>query len=157
MKLGSVRRQDGFSAGVIGPIAISIWEKTPTVTNAQAAVAVLADAGRSQDEVFVLAIIGPGCPAPDGTVRDMISRELQRLGKQIRGAANVVEGEGFAAAALRGVLTGIGLLVRAAYATKTFSTVEQAAEFLAADSGVRASVIRDAVSQLRAGASSAVA
>jgi hypothetical protein len=150
MKLEHVKRADGFAGGAFGPLAISVWEKTPTIAWAQLAASVLGEVARQHPEILVMAILAPGCPSPDGAVRDIISRELQRYPKQIKAVANVVEGEGFGAAALRGALTGMSLVLRPGYPAKAFSTVREAAEFLGADGTLRPSVIRDAAAQLRA-------
>lgn len=57
-------------------------------------------------------------------------KEAEAVAKSVRDAvivqAQVVEGEGFVAASIRALLTGIALAIRAPYPNKVFKTVDEA-------------------------------
>jgi hypothetical protein len=55
---------------------------------------------------------------------------MAALGDKARAVVQVVEGQGFRAAAIRGVLIGMGLVIRPKHPEKVCQTVGEGAQFL---------------------------
>ena len=119
-----------FRLGACGPIAVSVWQSAPQIEHARSSVALLTRLSRAHGEIGLLAILAEGCALPDEAVRATLAEGLVRVEGCIAGVANVVEGQGFRAAALRGALTSLALLVGARYPQKVFGDVTAAAAFL---------------------------
>lgn len=151
MKLESVISTPGFASGVYGPLLVSIWDTAATVDQARSAASMLAALGRTEDQILMMAVLGPSCPPPDNAVRDIFAAEINRLSGRIAAVANIVEGQGFRAAAMRAVLTGLALVIRSPQLQKACPTVDDGAHFLADHSHGRltASAISRTVIQLR--------
>ena len=127
----------GLASAAFGPLAISVWTSAPTLEHASTAATLLASLGKVQPKLLVLAVLGPNTPPPDGAVREILAHQLTRLGAQIAAVANVVEGQGFRAATMRAVLTGMVLVIRPTYPQRACATIEEAAGFLAERSDTR--------------------
>jgi hypothetical protein len=98
----------------------------------------------------MLSVVGSDCTVPPASVRNRLISEVKSVQKQLIAAVTVIEGSGFRAAAVRGAVTGMTLLLRASYPAKTFATVRDAGEFLATIAPLGAEDITRAVEQLRA-------
>lgn len=153
MKLENVTRVRGFASASFGPLAISIWDTTARVDDARIAADLLTTVSRRDSPILVLAVLGPETPPPDGPVRDMLAKRLTELGeKKISCVANVVEGQGFRAAALRGVLIGMAAIIRPKYPQVTCASVPEGSQVIAENSGGRlmATAVGQAILALRA-------
>ena len=153
MKLENVTRVRGFASGSFGPLAVSIWDAPARVDDARVAADLLSTVSRHSAPLLVLAVLGPETPPPDGPVRDMLAKRITELGdKKIACVANVVEGQGFRAAALRGVLSGMGAMIRPKFPQITAATIPEASQALAENSQNRLTslAIAQAVRELRA-------
>ena len=120
----------GFACGAEGPLAISVWAAPPTTEHAEAAVRLLATLARTQKRVLIVAVLGPGTQHPSGAAREMLSGQLAKMGGQIAAAASVFETEGFRAATLRAVVTGILFVVRPGYPQRACANIGDAAVWL---------------------------
>jgi hypothetical protein len=151
MEIQLVGKSVGFAAGSYGPIALSVWNGPSTPEHARQAAALLAAVARAEDKILMMAVLGPEVPPPDAAVREILSEQIQKIEKQILATANVIEGQGFRAATIRAVITGMGLVIRPPYPQKVFARVEQGAAFLAENSQGRlsASNVVRAVHDLR--------
>lgn len=151
MRLESVIHGPGFATAVYGPLHLSVWDTATTIDQARSAASNLATLGRTEEHILMMSVLGPSCPPPDSAVREVFATELNRLTGRIAAVANIVEGQGFRAAALRGVLTGLALVIRSAQQQRTCASVDEGGHFLAAHSGGRltAAAISRAVIQLR--------
>lgn len=145
-----LRRLANSSACAIGPLAITVFERSPSHDEGLEAMRVLSEVAASHEKLKLLCVIAEGCGVPDASLRDLLTREVKRVQKQIGAVANVVEGEGFAAAALRSAVTGMTLVLRPAYPVKTYATVDEAALFLGRDGATRWDEIAAAVARIRA-------
>ncbi len=151
MSLENVTRLDGFAAGSVGPLAITTWDGVPTLEHARAAVSTLDRVRTKEKIVLIMAVVGANTPPPDAEVRNLVGQAMTAVGDKMRAAVQVVEGQGFRAAAIRGVLIGMGLLIRAKHPEKVCQTVAEAAQFLAQHSEGRlqpTDIVR-AVTELR--------
>lgn len=151
MRLESVINGPGFASGIFGPLHLSVWDTAATLEQARSAAANLALLGRTEEQILLMAVLGPNCPPPDGAVRDVFAAEINRLNGRIAAIANIVEGQGFRAAAMRGVLTGLALVIRSGQQHKACASVDEGSRFLAEHSQGRltAAHIARAVIQLR--------
>lgn len=100
-------------------------------------------------ETDVLCIIEPGAEPPSPEQRVAMSALLTKLAPKLRCIAYVVEGSGFRAAAVRGVLSGIELMRRNSYTTRYFATVEQATTWMDSALSRKRIPLREAVYRLR--------
>ena len=78
-----------------------------------------------------IVVIPAGAKPPPEAQRKAIDGVLTRLSSQLRGLAWVVEGAGFGAAAVRGVLIGLSLYGRRSYPTHVCTSVHDALGWLA--------------------------
>jgi hypothetical protein len=80
--------------------------------------------------LLLLTIIDRQARAPDDAGKLAIRQTMLRHAAQIHAFAYVVEGEGFAAAAVRGALSIISLLARYSFPHKVFGRVEDAVPWM---------------------------
>jgi hypothetical protein len=92
-------------------------------------------AEQRRGKVPVLVVIDSGSRSPDESQRKLIASAMQRHAHSIERFAYVVEGRGFAAAALRSAISLISLATRTPYRQKVFATVEEAVAWLAPAAG----------------------
>lgn len=151
MRLNVFESGDGFGCGTYGPVAIAVWETSASLKQAQAAASMLNQLAATEDPCFLLAILGPGAPPGDSEVRETIQSAIKRVDSRIGGVVNVVEGEGFRAAAMRAALTGMGLVIRSRYPNRSFGSIPEAASFVASlcSGKVSGSALVQATSELR--------
>ncbi len=152
MFLEQVQRQGRVCTGVLGSVTIAVWDETPTMEQARMVVSSLTRMSRSHKEFALMAVLGRNCSIPDGPIRELIVDEMRRASSQIRALANVVESDGFAAAAVRAVVTGMAVMLRPVHQVKTFTSVHDATGFLQSflPRTASASALSDAVVELRA-------
>lgn len=152
MFLEHVQRQGRVYCGALGSVSIAVWDETPTIEQARMVVTGLGRMSRSHNEFALLAVLGRNCSIPDGPIRELIVDEMRRASSQIRALANVIESDGFGAAAVRAVVTGMALMLRPAHQVKTFISVQEASGFLQSflPRTASATVLSDALVELRA-------
>ena len=150
--LAEAERGDGFSSAALGSLVITVFDRASNAQNAEAMSRILTQAARANPTLAVLTVVGPDCTVPDATVRNRLTSQVQSIQKQMLAAVTVIEGSGFRTAAVRGVVTGMTMLLKASssYPAKTFATVPEAADFLAGIVSIGAEDITNAVKQLRA-------
>lgn len=110
------------------------WKTTPTKDKIELI-------GRHQRElaqavadhrIVMLNVLAPNTGALLSTAAREAAAGIAKDGSDfLLGSAQVVEGEGFGAAAARAVMSGIQLAVRAGYPTKVFGTVDEALTWVA--------------------------
>ena len=149
MEIKRISITPGFSLGSLGPLAISVWESDPRVEDALQAVQLLRNLAQTHPRIQVLAVLGADCRLPREQVREILGEGPKSLGSQVAAVAHVIEGEGFRGAALRGVLTGMGMVIRARYPQEAFRDIPSAAVFLAREGDLRAPSIVRGVAALR--------
>ena len=110
-------------------LVIVVWKQQTTVQALRSVGALtFALAKDSGHKIGLLSIVEDGAPLPTAEVRKVTADVLR--GVPIKLSAMVFEGHGFRAAAVRGVITGIGLLARTPYPHRTFAMVEDAAVWI---------------------------
>lgn len=115
------------------------WRKAPTL----AALDDVHEATRRlliahPDGVGVLGIAQSGMPMIGAAERKRAADLLKDFGKTMRFLASVIEGDGFWAGTTRSVMTAITLMARPPCPTKIFSTVTDAAGWMAPSLGAPA-------------------
>lgn len=86
---------------------------------------------RHPGKLAVVTIIHSDSPTPDEPQRKLIRSAMLRHADSVELFAYVVEGRGFAAAALRSAIALTNLTVRTPYRQKVFGSVEEAGAWLA--------------------------
>ena len=115
-------------------VIASRWKATPTkekielVGRHQRALAQATVGNR----IVMLNVLAPDTGALLSTAAREAAAGLAKDGREhLMGAAHVVEGQGFGAAAARAVMSGIQLAVRARYPTKVFGSTSEALPWVA--------------------------
>ncbi|HWB74923.1 MAG TPA: hypothetical protein VG755_08200 [Nannocystaceae bacterium] len=121
-----------YVVGVYGPIVAVVWRGAVT----QSAVHEVGDvlvhtARRSPTPIAFLTVAQFKAPVPSAEVRESIVRCYRSLGSQLACVAQVVEGEGFWAAAARSFIAGIGLVSRRQWPMSVFAKVPDALVWIA--------------------------
>lgn len=104
---------------------------------------------RHPGEAAILCVIEPTSEPPPQALRQAASALLSELGPKLRCVAYVIEGSGFRAAMIRGVLSGIELVRRSSYPARYFATVAQAAAWVAVTTNSGSLQLAEAAQQLR--------
>jgi hypothetical protein len=141
---------DGLATAEAGRTCVLRWRKSVNETRFQLQrEAIEHVAARYPGEAGILCIIEPTSEPPPQELREAAASLLTRLGPQLRAVAFVVEGSGFRAAMIRGVLSGIELLRRSTYPTRYFADVGRAAAWVASETGGQSLLLADTAHRLR--------
>jgi hypothetical protein len=112
--------------GTWNHLVIVVWKHETTVSALRGSGALVRALAKERGfPVGLLTIVEDGAPLPSTEARKVAAEVLH--GVPIKLSAMVFEGQGFRAASVRGVITGIGLLARTPYPHRTFATVKDAA------------------------------
>lgn len=149
--LANVHRSDAYVGGSYGPLAIALWEDRGTFEHARHAASLLEKLTTQHDVIYAIAVLGPKVPPPESDVREAIGSVVRKLGTKIGAIANVVEGQGFRASAMRSVLTGMVLFTRRSHAQTVCSDVQEACRFLSeqSDGALQVAAMVEAIRSLR--------
>jgi len=148
--LTEAERGDGFACAALGQLVIAVFDRASDAQNAEAMARISTQTARDNPTLVILTVVGPACTVPESSVRSRLISQVKAVQKQLVAAVTVIEGSGFRTAAVRGVVTGMTLLLKASsYPAKTFATVPEAANFLAGIVSIDAEYITRAVKQLR--------
>ena|SRR5258706_8711818 len=113
---------------------IDIWRVNTTIEGVRVLKAGFAKfAAEHPGGVGLLTIVEPRAPLPPSDARDALAAYLAEAAASIKYSAVVFEGDGFRAAAVRGVVTGLTLLARPPYPHKVFANVQQAVGWFSAN------------------------
>jgi len=110
-------------------------------------------AAKHEGAVFILTVVEERAPMPPSATRDAMADLLKSLARSVELSAVVHEGAGFRAAAVRSVVTGVGLVARLPFPHKVFATVTDAANWYGPNSrrtlSWHSKALIDAVAELR--------
>jgi hypothetical protein len=137
----------GFTAG----LAIAFWRFH---TNADDVPGLAEAARRAQaacgKRVALIQVVPATAITPDGPARAALANMLRQLDGVVSSSAIVHEAEGFRAAMIRSIVTGLATLSQPAFPHRVFAKVGEAATWMSAlDGGARPERIALAVSQVR--------
>ncbi len=93
--------------------------------------------GEYPNGIATLTIVAENAPLPAQGVREALALAMRAAGKRIQRSAVYFEGDGFRAAVVRGVATGLSRVATLPYPHKVFKTIEEAAAWLAPELGDR--------------------
>lgn len=141
---------DGLATAEAARTCVLLWRKSVNETRFQIQrEAIEHVATHYPGEAAILCVIEPTSEPPPQELREAAAQLLTRLGPQLRCVAFVIEGSGFRAAMIRGVLSGIEFLRRSTYPTRYFAEVGRAAAWVASETGRQTMVLADAAQRLR--------
>lgn len=123
------------ATGVSGALLMSLW-RTATTHEAMLRFhnfAAKAVASR-KDPVAFLTVVEANADLPDPSARDELAAMFRKLAESVACSALVFEGQGFKAAAVRGITTGVNLVARQPFPHKVFSNVDEAGGWLVKNS-----------------------
>jgi hypothetical protein len=144
---------DQHGVGVWRNVLMVVWRGDTRAAAVDRVSALLAELTRSHRDVSLLQVIEEGATAPDSDARRALSSMLKQHSGAIRCSAVVYEGDGFRAATLRAVVTGISLLGRPACPhvvfASTMAAINWTARHFSHDGPVWAEQVRNAVAELR--------
>ncbi len=123
--------EKGFTFARWRDLFIVVWRVGPTVSSVNRLSSAFgrAHAGYPRG-VTTLVIIEQGSAMPDTPARELMVRDMKRLGGAQRVMGVVFEGSGFLASTVRSVLIGMLVLSRQSVSTKIFATVSEATGWL---------------------------
>ena len=138
---------------VHGTVLVTIWSgemRAATVREAAAEGRRLAQL--RPGETSFLNMIARGTPVPGNDVRAEFQQMMREKPGQMRCTAIVAEGGGFHGSVVRGVVTGLMMVVRPPFPMKVHAGVPEAAEWIAGQSAgsVAAGALVAAVEAMRA-------
>jgi hypothetical protein len=138
---GLVYSDAHHSVWLCGPVIVTYSTDAPNQRYLMAwAQATTRLAARISGPIFVLTIIDGVTPTPDEASRKAIRNTISRHKDQIGAFAYVVEGRGFAAAAIRSVVSLMSLAARYPFPQKVFANVPEATQWLARSQGAGSNV-----------------
>ncbi|HEX6244130.1 MAG TPA: hypothetical protein VFZ61_24610 [Polyangiales bacterium] len=141
---------DGLATAEASRTCVLLWRKSVNETRFQIqreAIEYIVE--RYPGEASILCVIEPTSEPPPQALREAAAALLTKLGPQLRCVAFVIEGSGFRAAMIRGVLSGIEFLRRSTYPTRYFAEVGRAAAWVASETGGQSMLLADAAHRLR--------
>lgn len=144
---------DAHGVGTWRNVLVAVWRTETRAAAVERVSQVLGARAATHRDVALLQVVEAGATAPDVDARRAISGMLKRHASVIRCSAVVYEGDGFRAATLRAVVTGISLLSRPSYPHvvfgSTIAAINWTARHFSHDGPVWAEQARNAVGELR--------
>jgi hypothetical protein len=142
---------DGLATAEVGRTCVLLWRGVVNETRFQLQREAMEHVtSRYPGEASILCVIEPTSEPPPQQLRDAATNLLVELGPKLRCVAYVIEGTGFRAAMIRGVLSGIELVRRnKTYPARYFATVGQASAWIAVETGRKSLELSEACHRLR--------
>lgn len=128
--LTELARGDGYCVALWRNLYILDFPEVPTIEALDAAVAGRKVASRMVGrDLVVINVLSGGRLLPDAEVRDYAAKKQSEDVEGVIGHAVVVDGEGFWAGAIRGILAGLYLVSRSPFPRRVFSSNIEALEW----------------------------
>lgn len=141
---------DGLATAEVGRTCVLLWRGVVNASRFQfQREAVEYVTSRHPGEAALLCIVEPTSEPPPQELRQAASELLSELGPKLRCVAYVIEGTGFRAAMIRGVLSGIELMRRSSYPARYFAHASHAAAWIAVATGSSSLQLTESAHQLR--------
>lgn len=141
---------EGLATAEVGRTCVLLWRGVVTDSRFQIQREALEHvANRYPGEASVMCIIEPTSEPPPQALREAASALLNTLAPKLRCVAYVIEGSGFRAAMIRGVLSGIELVRRKSYPARYFATPGQAAVWIGVETGRKSLELSESCQRLR--------
>ena len=155
MQLRTLYHDEALLVAEFAGVCIAVWrgDVTPALFECQRAGLASVLRMNPRDAGF-LCVIEDGSPPPSEELRKAGAEMVRAAGSELKRIACVIESTGFMAAMKRSVLSGIQLLAgRKANVTAFFSTVSEAARWLADELAFDAELLEKQLAERRAAAS----
>jgi hypothetical protein len=142
---------EGLATAEVGTCCALLWRGAVTEARFQLQKEAMEHlTGLYPGEASIICVIEPASEPPNQELRQKASKLLTELGPKIRCVAFVVEGNGFRAAMIRGVLSSVELLKRdKSYPTRYFGHVAHAATWIETQTTQPATGIASGVAYMR--------
>lgn len=144
---------DAHGVGTWRNLLVAVWRTETRAPAVERVSRVLGALAATHGDVALLQVVEAGATAPDGEARRGISAMLKEHASVLRCSAVVYEGDGFRAATLRAVVTGISLLSKPSYPHvvfgSTITAINWTARHFSHDGPIWAEQARNAVGELR--------
>lgn len=142
---------EGLATAEVGSTCILLWRGLVTEARFQIQREAMEHViSKNPGHAGIMCIIEPTSEPPSQELREAASKLLSELGPRIRCVAYVVEGSGFRAAMIRGVLSSIELLKRGkAFPSRYFATVGHAAAWIGVETASKSLALAEGAEQLR--------
>jgi hypothetical protein len=148
LQVGSV--VEGLATAEVGRTCILLWRGVVNESRFRLQRdAIEQVAHRYPGDAAILCIIEPTSEPPPQALREAASALLNQLAPRLRCVAYVIEGTGFRAATIRGVLSGIELVRRSAYPARYFASVADAAVWITMETGRPRAELTESAHRLR--------
>jgi hypothetical protein len=145
----------GHCAALADNLLVVVWRGEPHEEKVRKMIDPSVALAREKANLGVVIVVENGSRIPVGSARQAMAEHAQLLAPHIMGMASVFEGTGFGVAAVRAVMTGIGLLVGPPYPHKLFATVSSASVWMSeilksrGDQSPEPTAIQEAIAAVR--------
>lgn len=127
-----IESDDDFVLGVWRRLLIVVFCHETTLKSVAAISACVRERSTGADALLGgMAVVEPHAPLPPQGIRTLLARNILAASSW-KFSAMIYEGTGFRAAAVRGVIIGVGLLAQMPFPHRTFATVAEASEWMSA-------------------------
>jgi len=142
---------EGLATAQVGSCCVLLWRGGVTHSRFQLQKEAMEHTtSQYPGDASILCVIEPASEPPDQELRQAASKLLTELGPQIRCLAFAVEGSGFRAAMIRGVLSSVELLKRdKSHPTRYFGHVAHAATWIESQNGTPARALTSGTGYVR--------
>jgi hypothetical protein len=129
-KIVSLSHSGDFTSARLNDIVLQIWHKETTMAGVASLRAAIAKvASESAAGLRLLVVVEAGAAMPPRNARASIAAFMTEFKSSIRATGLAFEGEGFRAASVRAVVTGLNMLTQHPFPYAVFRTVDQALEW----------------------------
>jgi hypothetical protein len=119
-----------YALATWGSLFVIVWRAYTPVEAVQEARRQLQAHAVRKGQIGFLTFVHPGAPIPSSTARSELAGLLRDASPFVQASAVVYEGDGFHAAAVRSVVTGLALLARQKFPHKIFGKTTDASAWL---------------------------
>lgn len=103
-----------------------LWRNRTTPAGVAKFAAVIREYARDHEpDIGIITIIEPGAKMPEPGAREALSKLLKTQGGKVVISAVAFEGDGFMAAAVRGVVVGLNSLARQPFPHRVFANIQE--------------------------------
>jgi hypothetical protein len=126
-KIVSLSSSVDFTSARLNDIVLQIWHKETTLAGVAALRAAIAKvASESAAGLRLLVVVESRAAMPTRSARENIAAFMTEFKSSIRATSLAFEGEGFRAASVRAVVTGLNMLTHHPFPYGVFPTIEKA-------------------------------
>jgi len=146
-----------YTVALFRAVVFVVWRARPSMPGVIASRGAMHKLRAAYPEgIGLLVVMEPGASLPNAEVRDAMIGTVRAMKSGLLAMVGLHEGQGFAAATMRSVITGLGLIARAAPAFAFVSSAEEACSRISASlsrggASLLAVDLAEALRDLRAG------